>query len=79
MKKIIAVALCGIFLLTGCGENVDSVDIEENTTFDLVSDHDTGIIYIKNRTYCGFFVYTPYYSENGMLCKYKNGKIVEVE
>lgn len=79
MKKIIAVALCGIFLLTGCAnENVDSVDIE-NTTFDLVSDHDTGIIYIRNRTYYGYYVYTPYYSENGKLCRYDDSRIVEVE
>ena len=79
MKKIIAVALCSIFLLTGCAnENIDSVYIE-NTTFDLVSDHDTGIIYIKNHTYNGRYVYTPYYSENGKLCRYDEGRIVEVE
>lgn len=78
MKKIIAVALCGIFLLTGCSyANVDSVEIE-NTSFDLVSDHDTGIIYIRNPTTHGYYVYTPYYSENGKLCRYDDGRIVEV-
>lgn len=79
MKKIIIAALCSIFLLTGCAdENVDSVEVK-NTTFDLVSDHDTGIIYIRNSTYNMNFVYTPYYSENGKLCRYDDGKIVEVE
>lgn len=79
MKKIIVVALCSIFLLTGCAdENVDSIEIK-NTTFDLVSDHDTGIIYIKNRTYAGNPIYTPYYSKHGLLCRYDNGRIVEVE
>lgn len=78
MKRIIAVALCSIFLLTGCDENVEPVEIE-NTTFDLVSDRDTKIIYISNRTYDSRYVYTPYYSENGKLCKYNDGRIVEVE
>lgn len=79
MKKIIAVALCSIFLLTGCtNENIDSVDIK-NTTFDLVSDHDTGIVYIKNYTYGGNYIYTPYYSKNGKLCRYDDGRIVEAE
>lgn len=79
MKKIIAVALCGIFLLTGCdNENIDPVEIK-NTAFHLVSDPDTGIIYIKNRTYYSYCVYTPYYSENGKLCRYDDGRIVEIQ
>lgn len=79
MKKIIAVALCGIFLLVGCtNENIDPIEIK-NTAFHLVSDPDTGIIYIKNRTYAGHRIYTPYYSENGKLCRYDDGRIVEVE
>ena len=78
MKKIIVVVLCGIFLLTGCiDKNLESVEME-NATFNLVSDPDTGIIYIKNYTYHNNHVYTPYYSENGKLCKYNDGKIVEV-
>ena len=80
MKKIIIVALCGIFLLTGCtDENVDPVNNVGTTAFDLVSDHDTGVIYIKNYTYNGCYVYTPYYSKNGKLCRYNDGKIVEIE
>ena len=97
MEKIVALILCGIFLLTRCAdenveyvetegttlrkvsdENVESVEIE-NTTFDLVSDNGTGIIYIKNLTRDPYYVYTPYYSKNGKLCRYDDGKIVEVE
>lgn len=79
MRKIIALTLCGIFLLTGCtNENIESADVE-NTTFDLVSDCDTGIIYIKNYTYMGNYVYTPYYSKNGKLCRYDDERIVEVQ
>lgn len=76
MKKIVTVVLCGVFLLTGCGKNVDPVEIE-NASFDLVSDHNTGIIYIKNLTH-SYCVYTPYYSKNGKLCRYNDGRIVEV-
>lgn len=78
MKRLLALAICGV-LLTGCAnENLESVEIE-NTTFDLVSDHDTGIIYIRNRTHGGCYVYTPYYSKNGKLCRYVDKQIVEVE
>lgn len=79
MKKIIAVVLCGMLLLTGCANrNIEPVEIG-NTTFDLISDRDTGIVYIKNCTSHGYYVYTPYYSENGKLCRYYEGMIVEVE
>jgi len=79
MKKIIVVILCSIFLLTGCtNKNLKSVEIE-NITFDLVSDSDTGIIYISNYTTNGYRIYTPYYSKNGKLCRYDDGRIVEVE
>lgn len=79
MKKIMAVVLCGIFLLTGCAnKNIESVETE-SITFDLASDRDTGIIYIKNNTYGNHYVYTPYYSENGKLCRYDDGRIVEIE
>lgn len=79
MKRLLALAICGL-LLTGCvdDENLESVEIE-NATFDLVSDKDTGIIYIENHTYAGRSVYTPYYSKNGKLCRYIDKQIVEVE
>ena len=79
MKRLLALVICSILLLTGCSnENLESIKIE-NTTFDLVSDKDTGIVYIKNYTYCGNYVYTPYYSKNGRLCKYDDGEIVEIK
>ena len=45
---------------------------------DLIYDENTKIIYIKTRTYGLNYAYLPYYSENGNLCRYVDGKIVEV-
>lgn len=82
MKKLSMIILLVIisgFIICGCSsEKSESTEIE-NTTFDLVSDRDTGIIYIKNHTYPSHHVYTPYYSKNGKLCRYDDGRIVEVE
>lgn len=81
MKKLIVMVICVLFL-TGCttSENLEDVNKSvESMTFDLVSDPTTGIIYIKNLTRAGYFVYTPYYSENGKLCKFVDNKIVEVD
>ena len=82
MKKLSVIALLAIisgFIICGCSsEKSESTEIE-NTTFTLVSDRDTGIIYIKNFTYAGHRIYTPYYSKNGKLCRYDDGRIVEVE
>ena len=68
--------------LTGC-EDVNTTSIpaqaDYDITFNLVSDPETGIIYIKNYTYHGNYVYTPYYSKNGKLCRYVDGEIKEVE
>lgn len=44
----------------------------------LVYDTNTKIIYIRCLVYGGG-VYLPYYSENGKMCRYINGEIVEVE
>lgn len=60
----------------------------EYSDFDLAIDKKTNIVYIKNivTTYKGesgwandYYIYTPYYSENGKLCKFNGEKIVEVE
>lgn len=79
MKKLIVIVLCMLFL-TGCtSRNLEDVSKSvESTTFHLVSDRATNIIYIRNYTYNGCYVYTPYYSENGKLCKFVDNKIVEV-
>lgn len=82
MKKLIVVLMCILFL-TGCTcecENAENEnDTIESVTFDLVADRTTNIIYIKSYTYGIHVAYTPYYSENGKLCKLVDNKIVEVD
>lgn len=85
MKKLIfcVLIICLIFC-TGCTEeNLDSraeqglieyVDF----TVEIVADKDTHILYIKYSSgYEGYL--SPYYSKNGKLCRYEDGKIIEVE
>lgn len=90
-KKVIALVLACV-MLTGCEEvevstspSLSSVDMEYST-FDLIQDEKTCIVYIDNvvRTYDGtfwksFHVYTPYYSKNGKICRYVDGRVVEIE
>ena len=81
MKRLLVLVILSTFLLTGCSlpkYNENEPTEIENVAFDLASDEETGIVYIKNYTYYGNYVYTPYYSENGKLCKYDNGEIVEI-
>lgn len=79
MKKLIAAVMCILFL-TGCAPgNLENVNkFAGSTTFTLVSDRNTNIIYIRNRTYGTNYIYTPYYSENGKLCKLVDDRIVEI-
>ena len=75
-----------VMALTGC-EDVEPSGIAsvmvEYSDFDLTFDYKTKIVYIDNRihTYSGYenHIYTPYYSENGKLCKFDDGEIVELE
>ena len=84
MKKLIfcVLIICLIFC-TGCTEEnlesraelgqIEYVDFTE----DIVADKDTHILYVEinhgNSSYL-----SPYYSKNGKLCKYEDGKIIEV-
>ena len=57
---------------------------KEYTEFNLKVDSKTGIIYIDNEidipdTSRDSHVYTPYYSRRGKLCRFIDGKVVEVE
>lgn len=48
---------------------------------ELEVDEKTKIVYIKNYVYGKTrmqYIYTPYYSENGYLCRYEDGKIIEI-
>ena len=52
---------------------VDIYDLEE-----LVYDTNTQIVYIRQATYSGCFIYTLYLSENGFPYRYVNGELVEI-
>jgi hypothetical protein len=49
-------------------------------TYDIVADEDTHILYIYHNPPSGSNdVLCPYYSKNGKLCRYEDGKIIEVD
>ena len=87
MKKIAVLILMAV-MLTGC-DDVEITTYEPSVSptperFNLIEDGETGILYIDNEVRTGnaqhrYSIYTPYYSENGKLCKLNDGKIVEVE
>ena len=85
MKKLIfcVLIICLIFC-TGCTEEnlesraelgqIEYVDLTE----DIIADKDTHILYVYYiRGNIGYL--SPYYSKNGKLCKYEDGKIIEVD
>ena len=64
---------------------IEAVQIEYSD-FDLVVDEKTGIVYIDNvfkTSYNGIIhdnhIYTPYYSENGKLCKFDDNQLIEID
>ena len=85
MKKLIlCVLIISLLFCTGCAEeNLESIAEQGlieyvDFTEDIVADKDTHIMYIYYcKGYTGYM--SPYYSENGKLCKYEDGKIIEVE
>lgn len=85
LLTVIVIIFC--CLLSGCdyeeGESLGSSVQIEYSDFDLVIDSKTKIVYIDNEIYNAnasvFHVYTPYYSENGNLCRYEDGKLIEVK
>lgn len=90
MKKIILITalVCTIMCtVCGCGDNSEVItnDGRSITAIDLVSqeglvyDTATEIVYISQSTYGGAKIYTPYFSENGLLYRYIKGELVEVE
>lgn len=91
-KRIIVLFTIACLVLTGCEgvevtttPSVSTVQMEYSD-FDLIMDQKTGIVYIDN-TIATFddswkhynHVYTPYYGKNGKLCRFVDGKVVEVE
>ena len=85
----IAYALIAVLIFTAAKTNIDNKISNSNTydtaikshnffdAQDLIYDENTKIIYIKSKTYF-YYVYLPYYSENGNLCRYVDDEIVEV-
>lgn len=79
MKRLFLIILL-LMCLTGCEEeSIEYVQVDYAITFNLVSDPQTNIVYIKNNTYGDNPIYTPYYSKNGKLCKYVDGEIKEID
>lgn len=94
-KKIILFFSCFLFMfiLTACGgtdplvgdnreltENNEIVPIKDSNY--LYYDRNTKVIYILTaecRGYDGYGFMSPYYSENGLLCRYLDDKIVEIK
>ena len=85
MKKLIlCVLIICLLFCSGCTEDatiesraelgqIEYVDLTEC----IVADKDTHILYVYysvgNKGYL-----SPYYSKNGKLCRYEDGKIIEV-
>ena len=91
MKKLISVIMVIFIIITmcGCGARPISKNDFANDGYyiypvairgekQLIYDTETKIVYISQSTYSGFPIYTPYFSENGFLCKFINGELVEV-
>ena len=87
MKKlIVGLLLICLMCCSGCEwepEPIESVAERgairyADFTNEIVADKDTHILYysyIRD----GGVVLSPYYSKNGKLCRYEDGKIMEVE
>ena len=79
-------------LVSACGANVEessksaeeyTANIETAHFENLVANESTRIVYIKSLIYTPelrvfLSQYTPYYSSNGNLCRYENGKLTEI-
>ena len=85
MRKILlGVVIVCLLCCSGCVEyeniesraergTIDYVDI----TYNIVADKDTHILYYYYGGGSESFM-CPYYSKNGRLCRYEDGKIIEV-
>jgi hypothetical protein len=72
LKKFLFLLL--IICILSC--NGCSNDIKYDSDYnEIVADPDTHIMYYSNDK----FYICPYYSNNGKLCKYEDGKIIEIE
>lgn len=75
MKRLIVCTLLIACLLSGCENAHPSYKvIEYRDDLNLVYMTDSTIVYYKDA-----YKLAPYYSENGKLCRYIDGKIVEID
>lgn len=75
MKKIIALCLVILLLLTGCNKEIDKRDVYMSAeNYRLITIEPNGVIYVQ-----GINALALYYSPNGKLCHYVNGEIVEID
>lgn len=90
MKKlIVSLLLICLMCCSGCEYESESVNIEYRAelevieyvdfAYDVVADKNTHILYIYHHEGCESAVLCPYYSKNGKLCRYEDGKIIEVD
>ena len=87
MKKIRISLLLLICLMCCSGCEYESENIESRAergfieyvdfSYDVVADKETHILYVYYSKGNSAYI-SPYYSENGKLCKYEDGKIIEV-
>ena len=85
MKRLILIIL--IICLLCCSGCLESENLESRAekgsinyldlTYDVVADEDTHILYIYHHGNNTAYI-CPYYSKNGKLCRYEDGKIIEV-
>ena len=81
MKKIIlGFLMLSLLFCSGCSKQSLADRAEEGNiyyadyTHLVKADSETHILYIETH-----YTLSPYYSKNGKLCKYEDGKIIEIE
>lgn len=88
-NKIILITMLILIIVSmvGCGDNNREIIANDGRSIYaenicnkelLIYDTDTNIVYIKQYTYNGNYIYTLYLSENGLPYKYVNGELIEV-
>ena len=74
MKRVVILLLVVMCVFTGCGVVNPTEPQFTHSSYRLVELEQDGVLYIES----GYRV-APYYSKNGKLCKYEDGRIVEID
>lgn len=91
IKYVVYFLICTLMILTSCGNETNMNEETKKATTskfatinsgwngnDLKYDTNTLVIYYRFDGNYGSYM-CPYYSENGKLCRYIDGRIVEIE